>query len=301
MKELLRSILSLKHLRQLYVSLKDAYSPIQAKRAFVEMMNEKSKMWGLTSTTWLNPSGLAEDGNYSSTTARDLAILGTHVMDYPALLQMYQGKKSYNVHVTQPYIYHPRKHDQRRICSTMRFHKVGGKYPILFGKTGSGDGYNTLLVICKMPDNTYISAAILQADSAEKRFDAMNELLWVIRNGEGKVCSAKCACAYSFVPEASPHCIYSQNADEPSAPMSTTKVMSLMVCMDYMNDLSRPIYIRPSDVIGDEGSDVFGPWDKSSTLDIMYAALLPSSNRSANALARECGYLILNNTHKHSH
>lgn len=67
--------------------------------------------------------------------------------------------------------------------------------------------------------------------------------------------------------------------------------MTLCVCLDYIDDLQRKMHIRPSDMKGTEGTsgNVFKEWEKASIKDVMYAALYPSSNQAANALAREIG------------
>ena len=46
---------------------------------------------------------------------------------------------------------------------------------------------------------------------------------------------------------------------------------------------------------GTEGTsgNVFKEWEKVSLEDVMYAALLPSSNQAANAIARVIGNKIL--------
>ena len=49
---------------------------------FVQLMNEQAKALGMKSTTYKNPEGLTEPGH--TTTARDLSILATHLMqDFP--------------------------------------------------------------------------------------------------------------------------------------------------------------------------------------------------------------------------
>lgn len=293
-----RNMLAMKCCRALYAHLADKYSQDQCRKAFVDAMNAKSKLWGLNHTKWINPSGLGEDGNYSSSTARDLALLGLYAMQYPQMREIWRHDKVYAMHITKPYLIHYKKHIIRYIASTVESDMIGGVFPVVGAKTGAGDGYFTLLAICKMPDREgFVSVAIMQADSLEKRFDAIEETLYAIMGGGGrkKITSAKNACAYYKSPDGTISCVYEQNADEQSAPMSVTKVMTCCICLDYEKNFYRLIRIRPYDMIGTEGTsgNVFKEWEKVSLLDTMCAAMLPSSNQAANAIAREIGRIIL--------
>ena len=59
---------------------------------FVQLMNEQAKALGLKSTSYRNPEGLTEAGH--STTARDLSILSTRLMqDFPDYVGYYTIKK----------------------------------------------------------------------------------------------------------------------------------------------------------------------------------------------------------------
>ena len=300
MMQLIRDILAVKHLRYIWVRLTDAHSPMQCTEAFVGQMNAKAKNWGMINTHWINPSGLGVNGRYSQTTARDLAIMGLRAMDYPYLQKMWQTGLVYPMHITKPYIVHPKKHIIRRIASTVESMNIG-EFPILGIKTGAGDDYYTLVAICEIPGiEGYVSVAIMQASSIENRFEAMKEALFAAQNtlmggGEINVTKARNACAYYQPKNGDAYCVYEQNADEVSAPMSTTKIMTLCVSLDNEKNTQRKIRIRPSDMKGTEGTsgNVFKEWEKVSLEDAMYAALLPSSNQAANAIAREIGKNIL--------
>ena len=59
---------------------------------FVELMNEQAKRLGMKNTTYKNPEGLATPGH--TTTARDLSILATHIIqDFPEYLHYYSIRK----------------------------------------------------------------------------------------------------------------------------------------------------------------------------------------------------------------
>ena len=59
---------------------------------FVELMNEQAKRLGMKNTSYKNPEGLTTAGH--TTTARDLSILATHIVqDFPEYLHYYSIKK----------------------------------------------------------------------------------------------------------------------------------------------------------------------------------------------------------------
>jgi serine-type D-Ala-D-Ala carboxypeptidase (penicillin-binding protein 5/6) len=59
---------------------------------FVELMNEQAKRLGMKNTSYKNPEGLTAPGH--TTTARDLSILATHILqDFPEYLHYYSIKK----------------------------------------------------------------------------------------------------------------------------------------------------------------------------------------------------------------
>ena len=59
---------------------------------FVQLMNDQAKVLGMKSTTYKNPEGLTVAGH--STTARDLSILATRLMqDFPEFLHYYSIRK----------------------------------------------------------------------------------------------------------------------------------------------------------------------------------------------------------------
>ena len=52
---------------------------------FVKMMNDKAKELGLKHTNFVNPTGLDEEGHYSS--AYDVAMIAIELMKYPDIHQ----------------------------------------------------------------------------------------------------------------------------------------------------------------------------------------------------------------------
>lgn len=66
--------------------------------AFADLMNQHARSLGMTSSTFMNASGLDSDGNYNLMSARDLAILSrAKIIDHPAHYSMYAEREfTYN-------------------------------------------------------------------------------------------------------------------------------------------------------------------------------------------------------------
>ncbi|MBU6260435.1 MAG: D-alanyl-D-alanine carboxypeptidase [Burkholderiales bacterium] len=68
--------------------------------AFVAMMNRQAQAWGLKNTQFKNPTGLTEDGHYSS--ARDVVITARHIIqDFPEFYPIYSMRQYTYNHIKQ--------------------------------------------------------------------------------------------------------------------------------------------------------------------------------------------------------
>ena len=296
MRQLIKKILAFKPLRALLAQIKDRYTPAECRAAFVAAMNERSKEWGMERTHWINPSGLGEDDVYSQSTANDLALMAMHVFATGG--GKFHGKEVYALNITKPFLIPGYRHKKKSVHSTTSIDTIGNDYPIIGAKTGSGDGYETLVMVCKIGEYV-VSGAIMNANDDQGRFDAMDELMRIgekILYGENKedskVTNARNACLYMLDKSGEYKRIFAQNADEQSAPMSTTKVMTLSIVRSYMKDLSKEEYVYPIDLVG-AGSDVVEEWDKLTINDLINALMRESSNACSNTLARVTGAVIL--------
>lgn len=151
-------------------------------------------------------------------------------------------------------------------------------------------------------------AALLDAGSGENRFLAMKQLLdigkkklanpdAVISDSEFTYANKGAVCA---LPVGSPamyeqyafDLLYSQNANTQAVPASTTKVMSLITGLDYVDSVKEVITIKSSDVQSGSGN-YFSAGDMMTIEELMLAMMLPSSNTAAQAFARICGEKML--------
>ena len=89
--------------------------------------------------------------------------------------------------------------------------------------------------------------------------------------------------------------LYEKNAYSSRSMASTTKIMTIITALDYIYDIHVPVIIKPLDVERTQGTSgsIFSVGDIVSLEDLMYAAMLLSSNQAANAIARYAGQKIL--------
>jgi D-alanyl-D-alanine carboxypeptidase len=151
-------------------------------------------------------------------------------------------------------------------------------------------------------------AALLDAGSDSNRFKAMKQLLdigkkkladpeAVISDSEFTYASKGAVCA---LPVGSPamyeqfqfDLLYSKNATTQSIPASTTKVMSLITGLDYVDNVKEIITVKSSDVQAGSGN-YFSAGDTMTIEELMLAMMLPSSNTAAQAFGRICGEKML--------
>lgn len=185
------------------------------------------------------------------------------------------------------------------VFSTTTIEMIGDGYPIIGSKTGSGDGYQTLVMACDI-DGIKVAGAIMNAADEQGRFEAMDELMRIghkiLHEQEDakkmKVTKARNSSLSVMDEKGVINHIFAQNADEVSAPMSTTKVMTWVIARKYIQDWQKKEYIVPFDT-KNAGYDILYDWDKVTIEDMKQAMMRYSSNVAANAIARIVGEMIL--------
>lgn len=262
--------------------------------AFVAAMNKKAAEIGMTSSAFLTPSGASAS---TQTTVRDLARLVVIASGIKEMAEVW----SKNSRVI------PLKGTANTVTveTTVRDNDLEAVYPILGGKTGHWLSDLSLVCLCDV-DGKQVAGAIHGASTDAGRFDAMLELMDIAKTvldggtNTDTVTSATHAIAFE-VPTYYPmnyeqqelNVLYEQSADVQIVPASTTKVLTIVTALDYITDLHKTITFKASDAIGGSGA-VFSTGDTIEFIDAMYAILLPSSNMTAQAVARTIGGWILN-------
>ena len=192
---------------------------------------------------------------------------------------------------------------KKKVYSTTTIDTIGEGYPIKGAKTGSGDGYQTLVMVCDVK-GIKVAGAILNAEDEQGRFEAMDELIRIgykilHEHDDAKklrVTKARNASLCVMNNDGEINHIFTQNADDVSAPMSTTKVMTWAIARKYIQDWQKMEYIIPFDT-KNAGSDILYDWDKLTIEDMLQAMMRYSSNVAANAIARIAGDMILKKKH----
>lgn len=258
---------------------------------FVRLMEEKSLHIRLTDSIWGNPSGMLRGEKCSLSTARDLARLVSFSVNYPLLLDMFKNKMY--------------QFGDIQFKSTFAFDKVPMDANIIIAKTGSWFGIESLAFVAKVNGSLYGCSLMntLSPPHTSRRFVAMREVINVLlkyANGDTlvgvDVPLAMNVCIYEIDKNDcneyyASKSVYEKNADCKGLPMSVTKLLTLMIAIDKGVDMQEQTYIRLSDLYLTEGTSgtYFHVGMKVRIEDLFYAALLPSSNQAANAIARVCG------------
>lgn len=171
-----------------------------------------------------------DEWDYSQSTANDLAIMAIRV--FSGNQEKYHESNGYVLSIHKPFVLPWRRTRKKMIYSTVGKETMGEGFPIVGAKTGSGDGYQTLVMVWRDGD-TIKSGAIMNAKNEEGRFEAMEELMNA-KSYEGFICkNARNACLYAKERSSDLKMLFAQEADEKSAPMSTTKVMTLFMVRKY--------------------------------------------------------------------
>ncbi len=147
---------------------------------FVEAMNSKATELGLTSTHYVNPSGLDSGGglpvNYSS--ARDLAFLAQAILaTQPEILAVTRTAAA-TINLAQGHFHHVALSTDKLLGTSF------GGAEIVGGKTGTTDlaKRNLLLVLKDKKSGGYLITVVLGSDDS---FAAMKSLIdWTYRNYE---------------------------------------------------------------------------------------------------------------------
>lgn len=151
-------------------------------------------------------------------------------------------------------------------------------------------------------------AAVLGAGSGANRFTAMKELLdigkkklanpdAVISADEfshasyGAVCELPSGEAGMYEKYAF-DMLYAKAETTAAVPASTTKVMSLITGLDYVDNLKEVITLTSNDIQSGSGPS-FTAGDTMTIEELMLSMMLPSSNTAAQAFARVCGNKML--------
>ena len=133
-----------------------------AEDAFADMMNLHAKDLGMTTTRFVNSSGLPDDGHYSS--AKDMAILSAALIErYPEHYSMYSERSFQYGEIERPQV------NRNRLL--WRDNSVDGV------KTGMTEAAGFCLVASALREGTRLIAAVMGAENDADRLRDTQKLL----------------------------------------------------------------------------------------------------------------------------
>ena len=271
--------------------------------AFVARMNEKAAEIGMHNSLFRDPAGI---DNLS--TAHDLLRLLICADRYRALDGIWNAP-THEVSVLGDAA------RQQLVESTVVKPHLESYYHILGGKTGTLTRYNArnLAVILEIPGRCERLAVVeLYADAPNSqpnsRFDAIRQIadaaLEKLANPDLDLsdrdvcCKAAAAClipAEGAAEGTELPLLFAKNAEEVLVPASVSKVLTSICMLDVVDNLCETFDYRQFDTeIGGFYGEDFFPGDSMTFREGLYAMLLPSSNVTAMAIARNVGQILLN-------
>lgn len=272
-----------------------SYSDLACVEAFMDEMNAKAASIGMTNSNFIRAAGDGEN----QTTPKDMVLLTLITSSYQRLAGIW-SKDSYTCK--------PRQSGASTVSfsTTVKNTVLEESYPILGGKTGHyGDTY-ALACICNVGGKQvagYIHGTA--GNQTTDRFGAMKELMdianTILSGGTNADTVTKADEAIAvLVPtyftanyeQQTMDVLYAQNETNVIVPASTTKILTALTVLDWIDDVNETFTFIQSDMIGGSGA-VFKVGDIVSFKDALYALMLPSSNQSAQAMARIVGRKIL--------
>ncbi len=267
--------------------------------AFLSEMHSKAASFGVTDAVWRTPSGM---GTANQVSPKGLVQIAARSMRSSVLRDIWSCDSA-TIHV---YGANEREIDVQHI---MNYPPLRDSYQILGWKSGTWSGKERNYINCVMAvkgpkENQIMLGAVMDCTgnaSDPDRYIALNELFDAASHGgleqsdqtEAFVSHAGKACCGVFYTDRKDMCYpVNQNADLLSVPASTTKVLTCLLALDYLS-LEEKVKILPFDLVRGSGQ-IFRSNDIVTVRDLLFAALLPSSNQAATALARCAGRCIVN-------
>ena len=272
------------------------YTDAQLISAFVAEMNRKAALIGMDSSSFMNPSGIESTNRI---TAHDAVRLAVACCGNDKMCRVW-GKKSYTVttkDLAQKAV---------QLISSVQSTDLENYYTLLGGKTGANPDVTTytLVAVCVV-EGKVVVGAIGKAASAGARFTAMKQLMdackdVILTGSTAKTVTNAPYAAAALLPTWNANLferqeldwLYEQAADTQYSPASNTKCLAMLVMLEWATDLHDTVEFIASDAIGGTGA-VFATGDVISYDDVLYAAMLPSSNMAVQCAARTLGRRII--------
>lgn len=137
-----------------------------SEKLFVDMMNEKAKKMGMTSSNFTNSSGLPADGNYVS--AKDVSTMSRELLKYDTI------HKWLTIYMDEMLV----GKTKDKIAALVNTNRLVKEYEGTTGiKTGSTSEAGFCLAASAKKGNLHLIAVIMKANNSRIRFDESMRLL----------------------------------------------------------------------------------------------------------------------------
>lgn len=268
-----------------------AFSAEDCVQRFLEREGEKALFLGAKDTTVNAPSGYDW---FTRSTPRDMARIGRAAMESDVLRTVW-GTKAREITIQNA----PPRTILLETTVTdpeleARYHLVGGKTGFIMSKKLNLRIHN-LTAVCEK-DGTAIVGVVMGAERKKARFTAMGELMDCVFGDDpnARVTAAKYAYAADLRTGETryPPAGVDSGADAFLQTASMIKILTVLTALDVLDDLEAVYTIQEADLRRGSGN-VFEAGDRVRLIDLIYAAMLPSSNTAAMALAHWAGARLL--------
>ncbi len=291
------------------------HTDAECTEAFLTYMAEKCANYGMSGTLYANPSGLTMD---SYSTPRDALKLGTVVASSPRAMDIWattsrdfkvKGPNARTISVTN------------NVLAGVGATLTEAGYNFLGGKGGSlnGSGYRRAAIyMVDLVGQLVMLSLLVTGQTAYNNIDLCvkelcDKMVAEMTGGSAPstpnlsaAVTAGGGYAACIIP---PNAGAYQNLETPAEllarshslnaaptvslqPASTTKTMTMMAALDFVEHLHMPVTVKTSDISSGSGSTFYNG-DELTFYDAVRIMMAESSNTLANTIARTVGGMIL--------
>lgn len=259
---------------------------------FLQMMNDEARTLGMTNTFYTSACGLTWK-SYSS--ADDLLTLTIASLKDPRFSEIW-SKTEFSAKIGGP------SNRTENVVHTFTqlpgWKKWNDTHKFLGGKSGSlwnspQDNVRAHVMVTEIDGSEYIISLMgmkLNDDPFTYAADIADSITSIRHGGERHPSAALDALAaagggYAYSQTNGNDRFISVNGTKPLIPASTSKIMTLHLCLKAISDLDTAITIEASDIQGGSGIKCY-PGDIFTLRDALTIMMLPSANTLAEAIGR---------------
>ncbi len=291
-----------------------SFTDAQCTTAFVDFMAKKCTQFGMSGTTYVNPSGLTYN---SASTPQDGMKLAVAVSSCAKALDVWSTKnRAFSVKGS-----HARTLNITNNVVELYGALDNNGYKFLGGKGGSlyGNGYERANILLVDIDDKTVAISVMATGQTSynnivNSTKELCDMLSASLNGQTPTAGSNltalvsagggyAACLVPNVPGAylnfalpsellsKEHSIYG-NQTASRKPASTTKTMTMLCALEFLKDPFETVQIKTVDISSGSGS-TFYDGDVLNIMDALKIMMMESSNTLANTIARYTGQKIL--------